>query len=148
MNMNTNQLRNGMFSSAESLLEQFSANKSILSNIFGMDGMGKTSFINQIMPAKLKAQNIGYKILSVSSSSDVSQLALELLEWVTNNLLAPDKKINLGSLGNDLNHIENAFSKFDLDIHMQKNRTPFAILIDDLDNLPFDDLDWFQSIVL
>jgi hypothetical protein len=148
MNMNTNQLRDGMFSIARVILEQFSENKSIISNIFGMDGMGKTSFINQIMPAKLKAQSIGHKILSVSSNSDVSQLALELLEWVTNNLLAQDMKINLGSLGNDLNHIENAFSKFDHDIHKQKNRTPFTILIDDLDNLPFDDLDWFQSVVI
>ncbi len=143
--MINNQIRTSLYLQANNFLEQIKNKKSLLVNLFGIDGMGKSSFIEKVMPKMLDKNNLRYKILSVSSQNDVSKLAIDLLGWGYDNLLKSTEKIKLKELRNNLNNIESSFSRFSVEIHNQKHWYPFVVLIDGLDNLSIDNLDWFQA---
>lgn len=133
---------------ADHLAEQFKAEKSLLANIFGVGGMGKSTFIKQVMCPKLEENEILPKTLAIPSQGDVSELAIDILDWASSSLLPLDKKIEASGLKNNRGKLEEAYSNFFAEINKQENEVSFGLLIDDLDNLPFDDLDWFQSVVL
>lgn len=139
------QFRNTLYLLATDLLNQFTKSGTLLVNLFGIDGMGKSSFISHVLPIVLKKSGVRYKILSISSKSKVTELAIDLLKWGYADLLKTNQEINISGLRNNLSGIENSFAEMSVEFRSHKKRTSFALLIDGLDNLSIDDLDWFQS---
>jgi tetratricopeptide (TPR) repeat protein len=137
--------RTNIIKMADDLLMQYEAERILLANIIAIDGMGKSTFIEQVMPSRLKRNKILYKVMTIHPHEDVSRLAINVLEWITSELKV---KVKTTGLKNSRPLIETAYSSFLAQVSAEENKTRFALLVDDLDNLTFDDLGWFQSTVL
>lgn len=142
------QFRNGLNKLAVDLVKRFASRRSLLVNIFGIDGMGKSSFILHVLPKTLEKNSVQYKTLSLSPKSQVSELAIDLLKWGYTDLLRTNQKINISALRGNHKNIVNSFLELSAEIRGRKKSGSFALLIDGLDNLQIDDLDWFQSTVI
>ena len=68
---------------------------------------------------------------------DVSK---QIADWVYSNILISKEKAS-----RDMDGLEKDY--FSLRGKL-KDKPSFAVLVNDIHNLPFDDLDWFQSVVL
>lgn len=129
------------------LLENINMGNPVLANVFGIQGMGKDFFLNDFFIPLLESKNIlhfksGTSISMETMLSQSKQIAI----WLYSDILGKNKNIKKDL--NSTDELEKIYLDLRKDLKEEKSRKTFAILVNDVSNLPFDDLDWFQSVVL
>lgn len=133
---------------AADLLEQFfKEKKSILVNYYGILGMGKDHLLRQALIPLLDSNEIQHdEIIDIHASppaTEVLAVSQKIAEWVHRNVLKSKEKI-----ASDMNGLERVYFNLRGQLSERKDKQSFAVLVNDISNLPFDDLDWLQSVVL
>jgi tetratricopeptide (TPR) repeat protein len=140
--------RESIIKLANDLLVTYKGGRSLLVNVFGIGGMGKTTFLEAVFSPRLEQSGIIRKSLRVRPGQDVAESAVDVFNWIAQNVLTKGSNLEKIEFNHDLEKLEDSYRMLHRGIVQDTNKTGFALLIDDLDNLPFDDLDWFQSVVI
>lgn len=144
--LDTRKTRQQLRKIAEKLTEDFDREKSVLANAFGIKGMGKDHLLD------LLAENLDPKdilhlrvkdIPESPTSTDVLDVSKQIADWVYSDILKVKEKAS-----RDMDGLEKDFFNLRGKLSDKKDKPRFAVLVNDIHNLPFDDLDWFQSVVL
>lgn len=141
------EVRQGLRKLASELMDKFAKEKSALANYYNIKGSGKDLFLIAALIPALNTEGIIHDdIISIAEGSDQTKIldvSKKIAEWIYSNILKSKSKIS-----NDLSGLEKDFFVLREKLSTKKDKPFFAILINDINNLPFDDLDWFQSVVL
>ncbi|HMR99529.1 MAG TPA: tetratricopeptide repeat protein [Anaerolineales bacterium] len=141
--LDTSKARKQLREISRELIEGFGNKKSVLANAFGIKGMGKDHLL-ALLADKLDSRSILHpKIINIPespTSSEVLDVSKQIADWVYSNILISKEKAS-----RDMDGLEKDY--FSLRGKL-KDKPSFAVLVNDIHNLPFDDLDWFQSVVL
>ncbi len=148
-------VRNSLITLGDGLLASSDRDMKFLVNIFGVSGIGKTLFLEKVLIPKFKNGKNPYTLLkmpNVSEDQNAAALsATSLLNWLNVNIFRSGKNFPKENEIYDLKDLENMYSELSAkklsDYALWSNKR-FAILVDDVDNLSIDELDWFQSVVL
>lgn len=145
--LETRATRQSLRKLATDLLEQFAKEKSVLTNYYGILGMGKEHLLRQALIPLLDSNQIQHdEIVDIRESPPVTEVlavSQKIAEWVHQAILNSKEKI-----ASDMNGLERVYFNLRGQLSERKDKQPFAVLINNINNLPFDDLDWFQSVVL
>lgn len=147
--LDTRKTRQQLRKIAEKLTEDFDREKSVLANAFGIKGMGKDHLL-ELLAERLDSRDIQHlrakDILeseSPTSTEVLDVVSRQIAEWVYSDILKVREKVSRERDG-----LEKDFFNLRGKLSDKKDKPRFAVLVNDIDNLPFDDLDWFQSVVL
>lgn len=128
------------------LEEWLSGERPMVANFYGMSGMGKDHLLNQLA---ITFESAGIEhtgiidIPTMPSEKNFVHIVRQIGTWVNKEILESGDKLSTNQHGLELN-----FQRIKGKLHEGKKGKPFAILVNNLHNLPFDDLDWFQSTVV
>lgn len=144
--INTSMARKQLRKLAGKLIEDFDSKKSVLANAFGIKGMGKDHLL-ALLADNLDSRNIQHpKIINIPESPDsteVLNVSKQTADWVYSEILKSKEKVS-----RDMDGLEKDYFSLRGKLSEKKDKPSFAVLVNDIHNLPFDDLDWFQSVVL
>lgn len=147
--LDTRKTRQQLRKIAEKLTEDFDREKSVLANAFGIKGMGKDHLL-ELLAERLDSRDIQHlrakdipESESPTSTEVLDVVSRQIAEWVYSDILKVREKVSRERDG-----LEKDFFILRGKLSDKKDKPRFAVLVNDIDNLPFDDLDWFQSVVL
>lgn len=143
-------LRQNLHNIAQKLLEELSKKHEYqIANLHGIRGMGKTLFLKDIFIPLLDSKKIIHpELIEIPEPQEqentVIEISRHIAKWIYSNLI---NSKDADELPDNLDGLENEFNRI-REILIEKGKHSFAVLVDNANNLPFDDLDWFQANVL